>query len=248
VKERRNNKSGFTPAASEDRRQLASQKSVSVTPSENSAFQAKQYTSLEASPRQLALRSKSATLQSSQEDLMQRKFKTAQRVEEDELLQGKFKIAQRVEEEELLQGKFKTAQRVEEDELLQGEFKTAQRVEDEELLPSKRNNTGLPDNLKSGIETLSGISMDEVRVHYNSPKPAQLNAHAYAQGNDIHVGSGQEKHLPHEAWHVVQQAQGRVRATTETESGVKVNDEVALEREADTMGERALQAKFSERS
>ena len=232
MKERRNNKSGFTPAASEDRRQLASQKSVSVTPSENSAFQAKQYTSLEASPRQLALRSKSATLQSSQEDLMQRKFKTAQRVEEDELLQEKVK----------------TAQRVEEDELLQGEFKTAQRVEDEELLPSKRNNTGLPDNLKSGIETLSGISMDEVRVHYNSPKPAQLNAHAYAQGNDIHVGSGQEKHLPHEAWHVVQQAQGRVRATTETESGVKVNDEVALEREADTMGERALQAKFSERS
>ena len=232
MKERRNNKSGFTPAASEDRRQLASQKSVSVTPSENSAFQAKQYTSLEASPRQLALRSKSATLQSSQEDLMQRKFKTAQRVEEDELLQEKVK----------------TAQRVEEDELLQGEFKTAQRVEDEELLPSKRNNTGLPDNLKSGIETLSGISMDEVRVHYNSPKPAQLNAHAYAQGNDIHVGSGQEKHLPHEAWHVVQQAQGRVRATTETESGVKVNDEVALEREADTMGARALQARFSERS
>ena len=216
MKERRINKSGFTPAASEDRRKLASQKSVSVTPSENSAFQAKQYTSLEASPRQLALRSKSETLQSSQEELMQRKFKTAQRVEEDELLQGK--------------------------------FKTAQRVQDEELLPSKQNDTGLPDNLKSGIEALSGISMDEVRVHYNSPKPAQLNAHAYAQGNDIHVGSGQEKHLPHEAWHVVQQAQGRVRATTETESGVKVNDEVALEREADTMGERALQAKFSERS
>jgi hypothetical protein len=232
VKERRINKSGFTPAASEDRRQLASQKSVSVTPSENSARQAKQYTSLEASPRQLALRSKSKTLQSSQEELMQRKFKTAQRVEEDELLQGKVK----------------TAQRVEEDELLQGKFKTAQRVQDEELLPSKQNDTGLPDNLKSGIEALSGISMDEVRVHYNSTKPAQLNAHAYAQGNDIHVGSGQEKHLPHEAWHVVQQAQGRVRATTETESGVKVNDEVALEREADTMGAKALQAKFSERS
>ena len=232
MKERRINKSGFTPAASEDRRQLASQKSVSVTPSENSAFQANQYTSFEASPRQLALRSKSKTLQSSQEELMQRKFKPAQRVEEDELLQGKFE----------------TAQRVEEDELLQGKFKTAQRVQDEELLPSKQNDTGLPDNLKSGIEALSGISMDEVRVHYNSTKPAQLNAHAYAQGNDIHVGSGQEKHLPHEAWHVVQQAQGRVRATTETESGVKVNDEVALEREADTMGAKALQAKFSERS
>ncbi len=34
---------------------------------------------------------------------------------------------------------------------------------------------------------------------------ASIQAEAYAQGSDIHVGSGQEKHLPHEAWHVVQQ-------------------------------------------
>ena len=34
------------------------------------------------------------------------------------------------------------------------------------------NNTGLPDRLKSGIEQLSGYSMDDVKVHYNSPKPA----------------------------------------------------------------------------
>ncbi|CAK0777069.1 hypothetical protein CCP3SC1_890002 [Gammaproteobacteria bacterium] len=31
-----------------------------------------------------------------------------------------------------------------------------------------RNNTGLPDDLKSGVEALSGISMDDVQVHYNS--------------------------------------------------------------------------------
>ena len=54
------------------------------------------------------------------------------------------------------------------------------------------------------------MSMDAVRVHYNSTKPAQLNAHAYTQGTDIHVASGQERHLPHEGWHVVQQMQGRV--------------------------------------
>jgi hypothetical protein len=35
--------------------------------------------------------------------------------------------------------------------------------------------------------------MDDVKVHYNSAKPAQLNAHAYAQGTDIHIASGQEK-------------------------------------------------------
>ncbi|MCF5604479.1 eCIS core domain-containing protein [Pseudomonas syringae] len=67
------------------------------------------------------------------------------------------------------------------------------------------NRTGMPDPLKNGIEHLSGMNMDHVRVHFNSDKPAQLNAHAYAQGSQIHLAPGQEKHLPHEAWHVVQQ-------------------------------------------
>ncbi|PCJ37331.1 MAG: hypothetical protein COA99_12840 [Moraxellaceae bacterium] len=77
----------------------------------------------------------------------------------------------------------------------------------------RKNNTGLPDNLKSGIENISGYSMDDVRVHYNSTKPAQLQANAYTQGTNIHLGPGQEKHLAHEAWHVVQQKQGRVNAS-----------------------------------
>ena len=81
----------------------------------------------------------------------------------------------------------------------------------------KENNTGLPDGLKSGMEKLSGYSLDDVKVHYNSAKPAQLQAHAYAQGTDIHLAPGQEKHLPHEAWHVVQQKQGIVKPTTEME-------------------------------
>ena len=67
------------------------------------------------------------------------------------------------------------------------------------------NQTGLPDNLKTGVENLSGFLLDDVKVHYNSAQPAQLNALAYAQGTDIHVAPGQEAHLPHEAWHVVQQ-------------------------------------------
>jgi hypothetical protein len=46
--------------------------------------------------------------------------------------------------------------------------------------------------------------------------------------------------LPHEAWHLVQQAQGRVRPTMQMKGGVPVNDDAALEREADVMGERAL--------
>ena len=103
------------------------------------------------------------------------------------------------------------------------------------------NRTGMPDNLKSGIENLSGLAMDDVRVHYNSSRPAEVSAHAYAQGSDIHLGPGQEKHLPHEAWHLVQQKQGRVQPTTQV-AGQLVNDDPGLEEEADVMGTRALQA------
>ncbi|PCK08971.1 MAG: hypothetical protein COA42_06435 [Alteromonadaceae bacterium] len=102
------------------------------------------------------------------------------------------------------------------------------------------NATGLPDNLKSGMENLSGMSLDHVKVHYNSSKPAAVQAHAYAQGNEIHLASGQEQHLPHELGHVVQQAQGRVQASTIV-NGTPVNDNQGLENEATQMGDRALQ-------
>ncbi|WP_235585945.1 DUF4157 domain-containing protein [Shewanella frigidimarina] len=106
------------------------------------------------------------------------------------------------------------------------------------------NNTGLPANLKSGMESLSGMSLDHVNVHYNSSKPASVQAHAYAQGSDIHLASGQEKHLPHELGHVVQQAQGRVKPTTSV-SGMAVNDNPSLESEADSLGAKALQMKHN---
>jgi hypothetical protein len=102
------------------------------------------------------------------------------------------------------------------------------------------NRTGLPDRLKAGVEALSGVSMDGVKVHYNSSKPAQLNALAYAQGSEIHLAPGQERHLPHEAWHVIQQAQGRVRATAQMKQGISVNQDAALEQEAERMGQKAL--------
>lgn len=101
------------------------------------------------------------------------------------------------------------------------------------------NKTGLPNQLKSGMENLSGMNLDHVRVHYNSSKPAAVQAHAFAQGADIHLASGQEKHLGHELGHVVQQAEGRVRATGSV-NGTPVNDNVGLEAEATRMGERAF--------
>lgn len=163
---------------------------------------------------------------------------TAQRVseEDEETMQGKFDSSvQRMEDEdeETLQGKFESpVQRAseEDEDTLQGKF-------DKPI--QKKNETGMPDNLKAGIESLSGFSMDDVRVHYNSSKPATVQALAYTQGTDIHVAPGQEKHLPHEAWHVAQQMAGRVSPTTNI-NGMPVNDNAALEHEADVMGEKAL--------
>ena len=133
-----------------------------------------------------------------------------------------------LDEEEDLQLKADTTQKMELDE-----------EEDEFSMQMKKNNTGLPDNLKSGMENLSGMSLDHVKVHRNSSKPASVQAHAYAQGSDIHLAPGQEKHLPHELSHVVQQAEGRVQPTTSV-NGVAVNDNIGLEKEADVMGARAL--------
>ncbi len=82
--------------------------------------------------------------------------------------------------------------------------------------------------------------MSDVRVHAGSPQPAQVGALAFAQGNDIHLAPGQERHLPHEAWHVVQQRQGRVQATVQA-AGVLINDNPGLEAEADRMGARAVE-------
>jgi hypothetical protein len=100
---------------------------------------------------------------------------------------------------------------------------------------------GLPHRLRAGVEHLSGFAMGNVRVHYNSPQPAQLQALAYTQAPDIHIAPGQERHLPHEAWHVVQQKQGRVKPTLQMK-GVAINDDAGLEQEADVMGARASEA------
>src|ERR1700755_402140 len=80
-------------------------------------------------------------------------------------------------------------------------------------IESKETRTSLPDGLKAGLEKLSGIALDDVKVHYNSSAPAKVQAEAFTRGTDIHLGANGAHHLPHEAWHVVQQKQGRVKPT-----------------------------------
>lgn len=103
----------------------------------------------------------------------------------------------------------------------------------------KRNQTGIPDALKSSMELFSGFSLDDVRVHYSSDKPERLQALAYTQGNQIYLGTGHENSLPHEMGHVIQQKQGRVRVTPNP-AGLPVNLERELEEEADWIGSMAM--------
>lgn len=101
---------------------------------------------------------------------------------------------------------------------------------------AEENRTGIPDGLKSRFEALGGMSLDDVQVHYQSGKPAQLQAYAYTQGNQVYIGPGQERHLSHELGHVIQQKRGMVRPTG-MQAGLPVNDDPALERQADlTLG------------
>lgn len=98
------------------------------------------------------------------------------------------------------------------------------------------NRTGIPIQLKKRLERNTGISLNDVRVNYNSKLPAKLDALAYTSGNQVEIASGQEKHLPHELGHVIQQKLGLVRANAIHSSGVAMNTDQALERQADEIG------------
>ena len=87
------------------------------------------------------------------------------------------------------------------------------------------------------VEAESGVSLADVEVFYRSPDPAKVGADAFARGSRIRVAPGQERHLAHEAWHMVQQRQGRVKPNAIV-AGRSANIDAGLEAEADRMGER----------
>jgi len=100
------------------------------------------------------------------------------------------------------------------------------------LKEARSKATGIPDYLKNHAEKRSGVSLDDVRVHYGSSKPAQVNALAYTRGSHIYIAPGQERHLKHELGHVIQQKTMNVRPTRKI-NGMWINDDEKLERQAD---------------
>ena len=102
----------------------------------------------------------------------------------------------------------------------------------------------LAEPARSRMEAGFGTDLSAVRVHEGSHVGA-LGAVAYAQGTDLHFAPGHydpssqrgQELIGHEVAHVMQQAEGRVAATTQYKR-VDVNDDAGLEREADELGVR----------
>ncbi len=107
------------------------------------------------------------------------------------------------------------------------------------------NGAPLPDEVRNKMEALFGVDFSAVRIHVG-PQAPKIGARAFTRGTDIFFAPGQyqpqtasgQALLAHELTHVVQQSEGRVRATRDI-GGVTINDDAALERESDEIGERA---------
>lgn len=127
-----------------------------------------------------------------------------------------------------------------------------QGVPDEPVrLPGHGGGAELPDDVRREMEAAFGVDFSSVRIHEGAHAGA-IGALAYTRGTDIHFAPGQyqprsrrgQELLGHELAHVVQQSQGRV-GTTAHASGMDINDDASLEREADEMGARAARGERS---
>lgn len=120
-------------------------------------------------------------------------------------------------------------------------------VTERRTLPAagKGGGNALPTAARAQMEAAFGVDFSAIRIHEDGAAD-DVDAHAYAQGTDIHFAPGRFDPnsseglalLGHELTHVVQQSQGRVQATLQTKSA-SINDDSALEREADALGSAA---------
>ncbi len=190
-----------------------------------------------------------AQLAPEEDELLQGKFAAQLAPEEDELMQGKFTAQLAPEEDELMQGKFAVQRAPEEDELLQGKFSgqnTKQLKTGNKPRAQRSSASGIPDSVTTNMETATGHDFSNVQFHKNSASAVDVGALSYAQGNDIHFAPGQfspnssagKSLIGHELTHVAQQREGRVQPTIEV-SGMPVNDNPSLEKEADNIGGNA---------
>lgn len=117
------------------------------------------------------------------------------------------------------------------------------------------SSNALPDPVRTDMEQAFNTDFSDVNIETNSKKADDLGALAYTQGNTITFGPNQynpttqqgRELLGHELTHVVQQREGKVVPTIQ-QKGAYINDDSALEREADEKGKRAAQTKAQDAS
>ena len=103
----------------------------------------------------------------------------------------------------------------------------------------------IPKDLRFKMEAAFGEDFSHVRLH-EGPLAQSVGARAATQGSDIHFAPGLyapnsqqgQRLLGHELAHVVQQASGRVSATSRR-NGFGINRDQGFEREADEMAAKA---------
>lgn len=187
-----------------------------------------------------------------EEESMQGKFTAQLQEEDDELLQGKFATQMQEEDDELLQGKFTTQMQGEdEEELLQGKFVSQLHADAEPISapggePAHDDKTGLPDDVRQGMEEAIGGNFSSVQFVTESKKAEEVGALAFTQGKNVEFAPGQFKPdttaglelIGHELTHVDQQDKGTVEPTMEI-GEMLVNDDKSKETEADDKGKAA---------
>lgn len=104
------------------------------------------------------------------------------------------------------------------------------------------NQTDIPISIKSELEKSSGISLDNVKVNYNSSLPQSVGALAITKGTNIDIAPNQEKHLKHELGHAIDYLSGGNQSPTLQYASVKIDDSQASEKRADDYanGKRAI--------
>jgi ribosomal protein S18 acetylase RimI-like enzyme len=114
--------------------------------------------------------------------------------------------------------------------------------------PTAQGGRSIPAPVRQKMEQAFNTSFADVKVHEGNHANS-LGAIAYTQGSHIHFASGKynpdtssgQALLGHELAHVVQQRQGRVKPTGQVK-GLPLNDNPALEQEADRLGLKAAQS------
>lgn len=121
-------------------------------------------------------------------------------------------------------------------------------------MPASGSGQALPAPVQAKMERAFGADFSAVRIHEGPQAPA-IGALAFTQGNNVHFAPGEydpasqsgQELLGHELAHVVQQAEGRVQATSQAK-GAPLNDDPALEGEADRMGALAARGQAARAS